>query len=100
MESLITKYDHIFFNESRISKLIDDYNQTSKEKLDVLGNLINCYIMSRDYNKPNTSPMSIFIIVPKEFERNLVQTVINDLAGKQNTANIQNVKGNTYISLY
>lgn len=100
MESLITKYDHIFFNEARISKLIDDYNQTSKEKLDALGILINSYIVSRGYNMPNASPMSMFIIIPKELEPNLVQTIINDLAGRKHTAVIQNSKGNTYISLY
>lgn len=106
MVSLITKYDHIFFNESRISKLIDDYSQTSKydetikEKLDALGVLIYGYIVSRGYNMPNASPMSMFIIIPKELEPRLVQSVINDLVGEKHTAVISNSEGNTYISLY
>lgn len=100
MESLITKYDHIFFNESRLGNLIDDYSRTSKEKLDVLGSLIHGYIAFRGYNMPNSSPMSIFFIIPKELEPNLVQTVINDLVGRKHTAAIQNANGNTYISLY
>lgn len=100
MVSLITEYDHIFFNESRISKLIDDYNQTSMEKLDVLGMLIHGYIVSRGYNTPYASPMSMLIIIPKELEPRLVKTVIDDLVGKQRTVVAQSTRGNTYISLY
>ena len=102
MESLITKYDHIFFNESRISELIDNYTKTSKEKLDALGILINRYIICRGRNVPGSSPMSMLITIGKEFEPNLLRNIITELAGEEERRSIvvQSAHGFTYISLY
>lgn len=100
MESLREHYDHIFFNESRISQLIDDYSETSKEKLDVLGTVINHYIVCRGKNVPGTSPMSMFIVISKFVKSALIKDVINDLAEEECPVVVQNSKGYTYISLY
>lgn len=100
MTSLITKYDHIFFNESRISKLIDDYTETSKEKLDALGILINRYIICRGKNMPDSSPMVMFITIAKEFKPIFLKDIITELAGEECPVLIQTVRGYTYISLY
>ena len=46
MESLITKYDDIFLNQSRICSLIDKFNQESQfDELDVLGKIVGGYIL-------------------------------------------------------
>ncbi len=100
MESLITLYDRIFFNESRLSELIDDYTETSEEKRDALGMLINCYIVCRGRNIPDTSPMSMLVVMPQEFDPHLLECILNDLAGGKCPASIQSCKGKSYISLY
>jgi len=100
MESLTTTYDNIFFNQERVCKLIDDYNQSSKEKLEVLGELIKGYIIYRGRNMPNTSPMSIFIFFKKTFKPGLVEDVLSELVGQKNPGIVQTARGCTYISLY
>lgn len=100
MESLTTTYDNIFFNQDRLCKLIDDYNQSSKEKLEALGELIKGYIIYRGRNMPGTSPISIFIFFQKTFERGIVEEVLTELTGKKSPGIIQTSRGCTYISLY
>ena len=100
MESLTTTYDNIFLNQDRLCKLIDDYNQSSKEKLEVLGELIKGYIIYRGRNMPNTSPMSIFIFFRKTFEHGIVEEVLTELSGQKCPGIVQTSDGCTYISLY
>lgn len=100
MESLRTSYDNIFFNQDRICKLIDDYNQFSRLKLEALGELIQGYVICRGRNIPGTSPMSISIIINKTYEPRVLESVLNELAEKELPAAIQNHNGKAYISLY
>lgn len=100
MKSLMTTYDDIFLTNPRICNLIDDYNQSSKEKLQALGELVKGYIIYRGRNIPKTSPMSMLIHIPKAFSPTLLQEIIDELAGEKVPAVIQIANGCTYISLY
>lgn len=101
MTSLVETYDNIFFNQPRLCNLIDDFNESnSKEKLEALGELINGYIQYRGRNFPDTSPMSIFIVLEKSFQTGLLKDIIDELSGEErHPVLIQYVHDQTFITL-
>lgn len=100
MESLITKYDDIFLNQSRICSLIDKFNQESQfDELDVLGKLVGGYIYHRGPYSPDSSPMSMRIILGETFDTKIIEDVFAELSLKDGFI-IQTENRCTYISLY